>query len=52
MDLGFTGICIATNLVFVTRFLVVYFLIEKIPSMKNIYDVVLFSKETTVNLGY
>lgn len=52
MNLGFTGLCIATNLVFVSRFLVVYFLIEKTQSLKNIYDVVLFSKETTVNLVY
>ena len=52
MNLGFTGICIATNLVFFTRFLVVLFLIEKTPALENVYDVVLFSKETTINLSY
>jgi hypothetical protein len=44
LDLGFTGICISTSLMFVAKYLVVYFQIERVALLKNVYGVVLFSK--------
>lgn len=52
LDIGFTGICISTSLMWIARFLVVHFMLESNPNLKNIYGVVLFSKESTVNLRH
>ena len=52
LDLGFTGVCISTSLMFLARFLVVYFQIERIASLKNTNGVRLFSEESKVNLGH
>ena len=52
LDLGFTGICFATSLMWIARFLVVVFLIEKNSNLQNTHGVVLFSKESTINLGH
>lgn len=52
LDLGFTGICISTSIMFLARFLVVYLIIETKAPLKNSYGVVLFSKESMVNLGH
>ncbi len=48
MDLGFTGVCIATSLMFVVRFLISIFSIERIDVLKNTYGVKLFSEESRV----
>lgn len=51
-QMGFLGICIATNLMFMVRFCIVLVQIETIAELKNIYGVKLFSKETTENISY
>lgn len=50
-ELGFLGVCIATSMMFVSRFLIVLIQIETNPKLKNIYDVKFFSKETIENVG-
>jgi len=52
LDLSFTGICISTSIMFLARFLVVYFIIETKAPLNNSYGVVLFSKESMVNLSH
>lgn len=51
-DWGFTGVCIATSLSFVVRFIVVQIQIEISPGLKNVYGVRLFSNETVQLVQY
>lgn len=44
---GFFGICIATSIMFVNRFIACVVQIEFTPSLKNVYGVKLFSQEST-----
>lgn len=48
--MGFLGVCFATSLMFLSRAIVVAVQIETIGGLKNIYDVELFSKESTENV--
>lgn len=53
LDWGFTGVCIASSLQFVVRFIVAIAQVDYlVPGLKNVYGVKLFSKETTVQLSY
>jgi len=52
LDLGFTGVCISTSLLFLARFIVVYIQIERIDILKNTYGVRLFSEESKTNVSY
>ncbi len=51
-DWGFTGVAIATNILFIVRFAIVLYQIETREGLKNTHSVVLFSKESTQNLSY
>lgn len=51
LDLGFTGICWATSMVFVGRFVCAQFFIRFSSCYKWFDDVHLFSRETVSNLG-
>lgn len=47
LDLGYTGVCIATLLMFIARFGITLLHTERAIALKNIYGVSLFSKEST-----
>ena len=51
LDYGFTGVCLATSLMFMVRFLIAIILTSR-GKMENIYKVSIFSHETVSNLGY
>lgn len=51
-DWGFTGVAVATSILFVFRFAIVLYQIETKEQLKNTHNVILFSKETTQNLSY
>ena len=51
LDWGFTGVCLATSLQFMVRFLIAIILTSR-GKMENIYKVSIFSHETVSNLGY
>jgi len=50
-DWGFTGICIATSLQFVMRFVSAYLVLILHPAFKETRDVEVFTRETITNLG-
>ena len=50
--LGFTGVCISTLLMFALRLAIVLFYVEAKTKLKNIYNVKLFSKESTQQISY
>jgi MATE family multidrug resistance protein len=52
MEWGFTGICVATSLQFVIRQVICVIQINTTPALKNTYGVKLFSRESTIQVGY
>jgi uncharacterized protein (DUF697 family) len=50
LDYGFLGICWATSLMFLSRFIIVTVQIEMTAGLNNIYGLLLFSKESTENV--